>query len=768
MLHTSELISSLKECGIVTEACNTSSSANLSMPKFPLRRSKAKTASTEETPGLGTFAGVYTPSLLTILGVIMYLRFGWVVGNVGLFNTLVIVTLATSITFLTALSISAIATDQVVRAGGAYYMISRSLGIETGGAVGIPLFFAQAVSVALYTIGFAESLVRIFPNLNQTLVAVVTTLFVAGLALKSADIAIKAQFGIMAAIAVSLVSFGFGHPVPVETGADAIPQAKGFWEVFAVFFPAVTGIMAGVSMSGDLKDPARSIPKGTLAAIGTGYVIYMVLPILLTMRAEPSTLMQDPLVMRRIAFWGDAILLGVWGATLSSAIGSILGAPRVLQALARDRILPRSLRWLGIGSGPNDEPRLGTLFTLGIALAVVSIGDLNLIAPVLSMFFLTTYMVLNVAAGVESFLQSPSFRPTFRIHWIFSLMGAFGCIAVMFLINGLATIMAALIVLAIYLWLERQQLESAWGDVRRGVWMTVVRMGLFQLGSTPDPKNWRPHILVLSGVPTRRWHLVQVASALTHNRGLITVSSVLPVKGRDVAQQTTMESMVKDYLDRKGVKALVRFVRDSDPFAGAERLVEAYGLGALVPNTILLGNTENATSRDRYCQMIAHFHQAQRNVAILRYQDTHQNRFPNFCRRIDVWWGGLKQNGGLMLILADLLRTSMVWRQTEIWLKLVVPDQSAAQAAQRNLDDVVKRLRIRAVSQVIIANDRPFAQILKSSSKGADLVILGMARPDEQFSEYYESLQTRTMGLPTTLFVLASQNLAFADVLEKE
>jgi len=392
----------------------------------------------------------------------MYLRFGWVVGNVGLIGTLLIVTLSTAITFLTSLSISAIATDRVVRAGGAYYMISRSLGIESGGAVGIPLYFAQAISVALYTIGFAESVVETFPQIDQRLVALTTAVLVAILAIKSASIAIRAQYFIMAAIVLSLLSLLFGKPLEVTEiemwGAPA-RLSEPFWTVFAVFFPAVTGIMAGVNMSGDLRNPTRSIPIGTLAAVGTGYVIYMVLPIILAMRADATTLIENPLIMERISLWGPAILLGVWGATLSSALGSILGAPRVLQALARDGILPRWLQFLGRGSGPEDEPRLATVVTLGFVLVAVAFGELNLIAPVLSMFFLTTYLVLNVAAGTESFLRSPSFRPSFRVHWSLSLLGAVGCLCVMFLINAIAAIMAAIIVFSVYIWLERRELR---------------------------------------------------------------------------------------------------------------------------------------------------------------------------------------------------------------------------------------------------------------------------------------------------------------------
>ncbi|MEO0434152.1 MAG: Na-K-Cl cotransporter, partial [Cyanobacteria bacterium J06656_5] len=667
--------------------------------------------------GLGTFGGVFTPSILTILGVIMYLRFGWVVGQMGLVKTLLIVTISTAITFITGLSISAIATDKVVRAGGAYYMISRSLGIETGGAVGIPLYFAQAFSVALYTIGFAESVASAFPQLpiTITVMALVTTIAVTALALKSADIAIKAQYVIMAAIVLSLISLVSGSAAPPTE--LPLPEDAGnvsFWAVLAVFFPAVTGIMSGVNMSGDLKDPKKSIPMGTLAAVGVGYVIYMLIPLLLINRADTDSLLADPLIMRKMAFWGDAILLGVWGATLSSALGSILGAPRVLQALARDNILPKRLRWLGNGHGPGDEPRLGTLFTLGVVLAVVCIGDLDAIAPVLTMFFLTTYMVLNVAAGIEGFLQSPSFRPTFRIPWYISLLGALGCIAIMFLINPAATVAAAVIVLSIYLWLERREIRTTWGDVRQGIWLSLVRAGLLNIADNADPKNWRPHLLVLSGAPTKRWHLIELATDLTHNRGLITVASILPNGARNLEQQEQIRSTIRDYLEKRGIQAFVKLIEATDTSTGSQQLIDTYGIGPLIPNTVLLGDTEtdNHEARERYCQIISKCHQAKRNIVILRNPPS---QMPQFPKRIDVWWGGLQSNGGLMLILAYLLRTGLRWRSTDIYLKLVVSNQAAAQAAQTNLNKLIETLSIGAQSKIIVAEGRPFDTILRKS-----------------------------------------------------
>ena len=729
--------------------------------------------------GLGTFGGVYTPSILTILGVIMYLRFGWVVGNAGLVGTLAIVTISTAITFLTSLSVCAIATDKVVRVGGAYYMISRSLGIETGGAVGISLYFAQAVSVALYTIGFAESLVKAKINifnlsinfqdfgLNQTYVALIVTIFVGILAITSASLAIKAQYFIMAAIAFSLLVFIFGGSIPsVEPQMFSSPpeEAAPFWVVFAVFFPAVTGIMAGVNMSGDLKDPVKSIPSGTLAAVGTGYVIYMILPLFLAMRADSASLIENPLIMQDLALkgFGFAILLGVWGATLSSAIGSILGAPRVLQALARDGVLPAKLSFLGSGHGADDEPRNGTLVSLAIAIAAVCVGELDLIAPVLSMFFLTTYLVLNVAAAIEGFLESPSFRPTFRVHWSLSLLGALGCLGVMFLINAIATVFAALIVLGIYVWLQRRELETTWGDVRRGMWMALISKGIFQVEEQEDSKNWRPHILVLSGAPQKRWSLIELADGFSHNRSLMTVSSVLPSGSRDLRQQIDLEKRIRDYLNKRGIRALVRVVTASDPFDGAVRLVETYGLGPLVPNTVVMGDSEEPSRREAFCGAIAQIHDSRRNVVVFR---ENQEQGFGFRRRIDVWWGGMQNNASLMLLLAYLLRTDINWRRARIYLKLVVPDRAAAAAARENIQDFSARLRIDVIPQVIVADDRPFVEILHQSSRNSDLIFLGMAQPSDNFTQYYEELQQRVAGLPSTVFVLAASEFAFGEVL---
>jgi len=719
--------------------------------------------------GLSTFGGVFTPSILTILGVIMYLRFGWVVGNVGLVGTLLIVTLSTSITFLTSLSIASIATDQKVKIGGAYYMISRSLGLESGGAIGISLYFAQALSVALYAVGFAESLAEVMPQLDQKMAGIITVIGVAALALTSAKAAIRAQYVIMIGIALSLISLVFGSSLEgVEAQGAALPESptEDFWVVFAVFFPAVTGIMAGVGMSGDLKNAKKAIPKGTFLAIGVGYLIYMLLPLILAFRADTQNLIEDPMIMRRISVWGDAILVGVWGATLSSAVGSILGAPRVLQALAKDDVLPPILKWMGKGAGKDDTPRLGTLFTLLIVLIAVWLGDLNMIAPVLTMFFLTTYGVLNIAAGIEKFLHSPSFRPTFKVHWFFSILGALACFAVMLLINALATLVAIAFVALIYFILKRRQLESVWGNVGRGVRMAIIRATLLKLGEDHEPKSWRPHPIVLVGSPTKRWHLIELANTFTQKKGIMTVASVIPEGSMNHQQIFNMRQHIKEFLKKQNIEGLVKVISAPNPYEGVSRIVESYGLGSLQPNTVIIGATEKKDDKVDYCQMINRFYDLRKNILIV-HKGKEEITFGT-KKRIDVWWGGLKGNGGLMMILAYLMSHSIDWRQSIVHLKMVVEDQKAIESTRENLESLIEEIRIHAEIDIIAKEGRSFDEILQKSSQNADLIFMGMATPNEEFIQYFEKVQERIDQLPTTVLALAAQNISFGEVLIKK
>lgn len=644
-------------------------------------------------------------------------------------------------------------------------MISRSLGIESGGAVGISLYLAQALSVSMYTVGFAESIVQVFPQLNEKIIAVGAILFVAGVALVSAKAASRVQYFILAAIVLSLISLIFGSPIEsteIELWGASSENSVPFWVVFAVFFPAVTGIDVGVNMSGDLKDAAKSIPKGTFLAVAAGYIIYMGLPVILATRADAISLMEDPMIMRKIAYWGDAILIGVWGATLSSALGSTMAAPRVLQALTRDGVLPPAMARLGKGSGKENLPRTGTVFTLIFTITAVLLGDLNMIAPVLTMFFLTAYGVLNISAGVENIIKSPSFRPRFKVHWFFSLLGAAGCISAMILINPLATFIAAIFVSAIFFWLKRRNLEKTWGGVGRGILLSLIRSSLMRLSEVADPKNWRPHFLVLSGAPLSRWHLIAMAHSFVQGKALMTVATVLTKKNINNKRIIELERHTKEFLSKRGIFSLVRIVSAANPYIGAKTMVDNYGLGSLVPNTVILGDTREESHLPDYCDMIHYFFRSQRNVMILDMEEEYN---ANPKENIDLWWGGLKLNGALMIVMAHMLKRSREWSDADLTIKMVVANKAAAIGAEQNLANMIKKMRSNASYEIIISGGRSFPEILANSSSEADLVFLGLKEPDDEYVEYYSQLQAKTSSLKNKVFILAGEDVPFEDVL---
>ncbi len=719
----------------------------------------------------GTFKGVFTPSILTILGVIMYLRFGWVLGSVGLGGTLLIVTLATSITFLTALSLSALATNMKVGGGGAYYIISRSLGLEAGAAIGLPLFFAQALGIAFYVAGFTEALTsnlgHLLPDfLTAKVIAVSTLTLLTALAYFSADLAMKAQFFIFAIIIASLGSFFMGTPTTEVMGETLIPKGTNFWMVFAVFFPAVTGIEAGIAMSGDLKNPAKALPLGTLGAVIIGYIIYMTMPIILSASVSDPELLLNPNAMRAVAKWGFLIIAGVFAASLSSALGALLGAPRTLQALANDRILPR---FIGRGYGPDKaDPRIATAISYGVALIAVLLGDLNMIAPILSMFFLTSYGLLNLSAGLEGLIESPSWRPKFKIHYAVSLIGAVACFLVMLMIDAGATITATVVTSLVFYLVKRRRLNAHWVDMRYGILTLLVRFAIQQLNKLkPDERTWQPNILALSGSPKSRWHLVEMAHSLTRHSSALTVASILPVEDWSAEKVHSMEISMREYLEKREVDAMVKIFPSADMLSGAKALVRAYGYGPLVPNTILLGDTENRSNFDDFAELIQLVYRTQRNLIMLRESDVET---PEEADEIHVWWGGNRDNIGLILTLAYQIQKSPIWKQSKLILKTIVDTEEEREAAKERLDNFIEEQRIPAEADILIKRLPSFYDIIRQSSADAGLIFMGMRPPhedekDEEYGRYYGNLMEASKDMPPIAFVLAAEAIEFRQVI---
>ncbi|SVA87155.1 uncharacterized protein METZ01_LOCUS140009, partial [marine metagenome] len=458
------------------------------------------------TAGLGTFSGVFTPSVLTILGIILFRRLGYVVGSAGLGQAILMLSLATAISVLTSLSLSAIATNRKVRGGGDYYLISRSLGAEYGGALGLILYIAQAVSVAFYCIGFGEAYVSLMGGTDQTVqvTAAIAATVLFGLAYAGADLATRFQSGIMVVLIAALVSFfiGAGQTMDGLTLDSAWTNPESgfeFWVVFAIFFPAVTGFTQGVSMSGDLKNPAKSLPIGTFLAVGISTIVYIVAMIVLAASLSLTELRSDYDSLKRIAAAPWLIDTGVLAATLSSALASFLGAPRILQALANDRLFA----WLtpfGVGVGPHGNPRRGVILTAVIAITTIAAGDLNSIAAIVSMFFLVSYGLLNYATYVEAHGGSPSFRPRFKyFHARTSLAGTGLCAFVMLMVNPLASAVAVGILGILYQYLRRTATPVRWVDSRRAYRFRLVKDGLRELDRlrtvSDQASDWQPHIL---------------------------------------------------------------------------------------------------------------------------------------------------------------------------------------------------------------------------------------------------------------------------------
>ena len=422
-------------------------------------KKKLLQGSSEDHHKFGTFGGVFTPDVLTILGVIMFLRLGWVVGNAGLLGAILIILMAKVITFCTGMSMSSITTNIKIGAGGPYSIISKSLGLEAGGSIGIPFYVSQTLSAALYIIGFTEGWLMIFPAHNALLVSLITAIVLFVVSYSGAKYAIRVQYVIFVLIILSIISFFFTQAQPVDkiTLIGRFEDAS-FWQVFAIFFPAVTGIMAGANLSGDLKNPRKSIPMGTLAAIGFTLVIYVLMAFFSAKFISPEELRSNQMFMVDYAFWGPLIIIGILAATFSSALGSLIGAPRILQALAKQQTIPYSSFFQKVSS--SHEPRNAILLTVGIIVISLLLGDLNALATIITLFFLITYGMLNLVVFIQQSMKIISFRPTFKISRAIPFIGSFGKFLIMILISPIFSLLAIITIVFLYIWLSKKGLNS--------------------------------------------------------------------------------------------------------------------------------------------------------------------------------------------------------------------------------------------------------------------------------------------------------------------
>ncbi len=605
-----------------------------------------------EAKKLGTFGGVFTPDVLTILGVIMYLRLGWVVGNAGFLGAVAIILLAKSITICTALSMSSITTNIKIGAGGAYSIISKSLGLEAGGSIGIPFYISQTLSTALYIIGFTEGWLRIFPDHPAMLVSTSAWILVLGISYVSAHFAIRIQYIILVVIFLSIISFFMTPATPTPITLIGGFRDANFWQVFAIFFPAVTGIMAGANLSGDLKNPRKSIPKGTISAILVTLVIYIAMAYMAARFVSPDELRTNQMVMVDISFWGPLVLIGILAATFSSALGSMIGAPRILQALSAQKTIP--FHKVFAAKAKDNEPRNAIIFTAVIIFIALVFGNLDALAALITMFFLITYGMINLVVFAQQSMKIISFRPTFKIPRFVSLLGALGCAFVMFLINSIFSVIAIITIIIIYFWLARRGLKADWGDIRGGMFLVLAERASRIAAKFPRHQiSWKPDLLVPIDDPKVWSGSLLFIKNIAYPSGSI---FAFTVKTENVeATNKELDELLKP-LENSELLVNSTVIQDTEFLHGARLVIQTLKAGALRPNTLFL-TLGNDKSKDPVLEQLArHAFKHELGTIILRL---HPRLSFGMQKNINLWLRDKSPNWHLAMLIS--LQLQMNW-----------------------------------------------------------------------------------------------------------
>ncbi|XP_036703090.1 solute carrier family 12 member 2 isoform X1 [Balaenoptera musculus] len=612
------------------------------------------TAESKGVVKFGWIKGVLVRCMLNIWGVMLFIRLSWIVGQAGIGLSVLVIIMATVVTTITGLSTSAIATNGFVRGGGAYYLISRSLGPEFGGAIGLIFAFANAVAVAMYVVGFAETVVELLKEhsilmideINDIrIIGAITVVILLGISVAGMEWEAKAQIVLLVILLLAIADFVIGTFIPLESkkpkgffgykseifnenfGPD-FREEETFFSVFAIFFPAATGILAGANISGDLADPQSAIPKGTLLAILITTVVYIGIAVSVgscvvrdatgnvndtivteltnctsaacklnfdfsSCESNPCSygLMNNFQVMSMVSGFAPLISAGIFSATLSSALASLVSAPKIFQALCKDNIYP-AFQMFAKGYGKNNEPLRGYILTFLIALGFILIAELNVIAPIISNFFLASYALINFSVFHASLAKSPGWRPAFKYYnmWI-SLLGAILCCIVMFVINWWAALLTYVIVLGLYIYVTYKKPDVNWGSSTQALtYLNALQHSIRLSGVEDHVKNFRPQCLVMTGAPNSRPALLHLVHDFTKNVGLMICGHIHVGPRRQAMKEMSIDqAKYQRWLIKNKMKAFYAPVHADDLREGAQYLMQAAGLGRMKPNTLVLG-----------------------------------------------------------------------------------------------------------------------------------------------------------------------------------
>lgn len=698
--------------------------------------------------GFGTLP-VFLAGISTILGAIMFLRFGYAVGNVGLVGVLAIIFLGHLVTIPTALALAEIATNRKVEGGGEYFIISRSFGTTIGGVIGICLYLSQAISVAFYLIAFAEAFRPIEPFLADTFGVNFDPRFVSipaliamlvPVILKGADIGVKMLYVVASVLLLSLISFFLGSPIegfdPEATSLTATTSNPDtFFIVFAIVFPAFTGMTAGVGLSGDLRNPRRSIPRGTLYATLAGMVVYVFIVLKLAWSAPLDALASDQLIMRQIAKWGFMILIGLGCATLSSAIGSALVAPRTLQAVAGDRTLPvaRLNTWLNRGTGEANDPRNATLVTGVIALVIVFVGDVNIVARLISMFFMVTYGSLCAISFLEHFAARPSYRPSFRSRWYLSLLGAIMCLLLMFQMDPVFAILAILVLVGLYQILRRGG-ESDLADMFQGVMNQATRymsVRLQRRREETEYREWRPSIIMVNDRTYDRSSPLTMLRWLCHRYGFGTYLHF--IKGRldqkHFVESRSMKNRLLELAQSQNSTIYMDTVVSPSMISALAQSLQVPGVSGMSNNGILFefakhDSPEIVEDVVRYCRFAAN---TQTTLLVLRHGDYHFGERQN----IHIWltWND-QHNANMMILLSYIILGHPDWKDASVRVFAALP-QGEMGRMRENFGRLITEGRLpiseKNIEYIPMEDVELFRSEVRKRSEEADLTVIGFS-----------------------------------------
>jgi amino acid transporter len=695
----------------------------------------------KEVGKFGT-APVFLTAVSTILGAIMFLRFGFAVGSVGLIGTLTIILIGHMVTIPTSMALAEIATNQKVEGGGEYYIISRSFGLTIGASIGIALYMSQAISVAFYIIAFSEAFDPVIAWLQadynfflpKRIIGVISVGLLCWLMLtKGANSGMWLLYGVVAILGVSLVMFFAGQS---GYAGEMLITAKenSFFYVFAIVFPAFTGMTAGVGLSGDLKDPKKSIPRGTMWATLIGMVIYVLIAFKLASSASQGDLLGDQLVMSRIAVWGPIIPIGLAAATISSALGSVMVAPRTLNAIAIDKIIPSPHfnRWIGKTKASNGEPVNASLITCIIAFVFVLMGDVNAVAEVISMFFMVTYGSICLISLLENFASNPGYRPAFKSKWYISLLGAAMCIYLMFKINALYAVLAIGFMMLIYYFLSRNQHNKGdMSNIFSGVIFQISRnlhVFLQKSQRNEDEEEWRPSVVTISKSSFERHGAYELSQWLSYKIGFGTyihhidgyLSSESSEQSKDCMRRLIKMTKVSNS------SVFVDTIINPSYTSSISQVLQMPGISGKENNMVMFEyHKNNEKDLDEIIENIGLVKAVKYDNCILASSDKEFG----FHHEIHIWITSSDYtNANLMIYMAYILLGHPDWKNGIIKLFALYPEEEVT--SQRiKLMEMVKsgRLPISANNIDIIPMDHDSnpKEVINKRSRDADLTIVG-------------------------------------------